>query len=307
MRRLALLGLVFWTARLAAQGPPVFRGAADLVNVIVSVSNPKDLPVPGLAKDAFVVLEDGKRQEIALFTTEEQPISVALVLDTSGSMEDKIDDLRDAVHHFINGLKSRDEMFLLRFSNTVELLSEPGDSRDRLRRAVDRLRPVGGTALFDGVAEGIATLQQAHHDKRALLLVTDGNDNASRIGRREVTSMLARSEVLLYGLGIGHGERGSFGHDSDRVDIDLLERLADPTGGRSMLLEAAHRNGVDRIDEAVEGIGAELRQQYSLGYYSTNTAKDGTFRRIQVKVSDSSYRVHARSGYFAPKSRGHVQ
>ena len=138
--------------------------------------------------------------------------------------------------------------------------------------------------------------------------MTDGNDTSSRIRPRDAYAFVAKSEVLLYGLGIGHGERGSFGHglfgQADRVDVGVLERLTDPTGGRSYLLEEAHSKGVDRIDQTVRQIGDELRQQYSLGYYPTNPAKDGTFRRIQVRPGNSSYRVRARSGYFAPKAIG---
>ena len=304
MMRSTACALIAWLATIASGSSQVFRSATDLVNMTVTVYDKNGGPIAGLGRDAFTVLEDGKPQQIAFFTTEERPISVAIVLDTSGSMVDKIDDVRDAVLHFIGSLKPEDEVFLLRFSTDVEVLSEPGDSRDRLRRAIDRLRPSGGTALFDAVVEGIDELQRARHDKKALLLVTDGNDNSSRIRQRDALDHVVKSEVLLYGLGIGHGEGGSFGHDllgqSDRVDIGILERLADPTGGRSYLLEDAHRKGVDRIDQTVRQIGDELRQQYSLGYYPTNAAKDGTFSRIQVKMSNSSYRVHARSGYFAP-------
>lgn len=308
MARLVALGLVAWLATTAAGSSQVFRSATDLVNVTVTVYDKAGATIAGLAKDAFTILEDGKPQEIAFFTTEERPISVAIVLDTSGSMVDKIDDVRDAVLHFVERLKAEDEVFLLRFSTDVEVLAEPGDSRDRVRRAIDRLRPNGGTALFDAVVEGVSELQRARHDKKALLLVTDGNDNSSRTRPRDAFNFVTKSEVLLYGLGIGHGERGSFGHDllgqNDRVDIGVLERLADPTGGRSYLLEEAHRKGVDRIDQTVRQIGDELRQQYSLGYYPTNISKDGSFRRIQMRMTNASYRVRARSGYFAPKAPG---
>ena len=306
MAKVAALGVVAWLATTSASNPQIFRSATDLVTVTVTVYDKSGATIAGLARDAFSILEDGRPQEIAFFTTEERPISFAIVLDTSGSIVYKIDDVRDAVGHFIDGLKPDDEVFLLRFSTDVEVLSEPGDNRDRLRRAVDRLRPGGGTALFDAVVEGVSELQRGHHDKKALLLVTDGNDTSSRIRPRNASDFVAKSEVLLYALGIGHGERGSFGHDlfghADRVDIGVLERLADPTGGRSYLLEEAHKKGVDRIDQTVRQIGDELRQQYSLGYYPTNAAKDGTFRRIQVKPSNASYRVRARSGYFAPKA-----
>ena len=297
-------------AVIAVQRPALraqtFRSTTDLVNVTATVLDKRGVPVFGLAQQDFTLFEDGKPQGITFFTAEQQPISVAIVVDTSGSMVDKIDDVRDAVQHFVDRLAPADEVALLRFSTDVELLIEFGDSRDRARRAIDRLRPNGGTALFDAVVAGLEEVRRGKHQKKALLLVTDGNDNASRIRQRDAIDAATKSEVLVYGLGIGHGEGGSFGHDrfdqQDRVDIGLLERLSERTGGRSYLLEEAHKKGVDLVDQTVQQVGSELRQQYSLGYYPTNTAADGTFRKIEVKVTNRDYRVRAKSGYMAPKA-----
>lgn len=303
-RSLAILTIVLGTAGVGRS--QVFRSTIDLVNVTATVVDKNGDPLRGLTKADFTVLEDGKPQEVTFFSADEQPMSVAIVLDTSGSMVDKIDDARDAVVHFATGLKPDDEMWLLRFSTDVQVLSEPGDSRDRVERALNRVRAGGGTALFDAVAEGLDSVKGGRHQKKAVLLITDGNDNSSGLRQRDAIDLVVRSEVLAYGLGIGHGERGSFGHDlfdrQDRVDIDVLRKLTDPTGGRSFLLEEAHSKGVDRIDEAVQKVREELRVQYSLGYYSTNTARDGVFRRIQVKPGRPNDRVRAKSGYFAPKS-----
>lgn len=302
---IVLVALVFvgGPALLRSQ---TFRSKTDLVNVTATVVDNNGMPVLGLDRQDFAVFEDGKPQTIQFFTAEAQPISVALVVDTSGSMVDKIDDVRDAVLHFIDTLQPDDEVFLLRFSTDVQVLTEPGDNRDRTRRAIDRLRPNGGTALFDAVVEGLDELRHGRHQKKALLLITDGNDNSSRIRQRDAVEAARRAEVLVYGLGIGHRDRGSFGHglfdQPDRVDIGLLERLSEPTGARSYLLEQAHRKGVDLVDHTVQQIGQELRQQYSVGYYSTNTAADGTFRKITVTVSRRDVRVRAKSGYVAPSA-----
>lgn len=299
---LQVLGVL--TALHAQVGGQVFRSATDLINVTAAVVDRNGVPATGLKKEDFIVLEDGVPQNVAFFSAEELPASFALVVDTSGSMIDKIDDVRDALAHFVDQMKPEDEVSLLRFSTDVEVLVRPGESREDVRRAIGQLRPSGATALLDAVGEGLSALRQARYPKRALLLITDGNDNQSRLRERDAIALVTKSEVLLYALGIGHSERGSFGHDlfgqADRVNGRLLEDLANPTGGRSYLLEEAHRGGVDLIDRTVQQIGDELRRQYSLGYYPTNTNKDGTFRRIEVKVRPAGYRVRAKTGYFAP-------
>lgn len=303
-RRAALWLVSVVMAVHAHVGAQVFRSTTDLINVTAAVVDRNGAPATGLKKEDFIVLEDGVPQDVAFFSAEELPASVALVVDTSGSMVDKIDDVRDALAHFVDRMKPEDEVSLLRFSTDVEVLVRPGDSRDTVRRAIGYLRPSGGTALLDAVAVGLSELRQARYSKRALLLITDGNDNQSRLRERDAIALVTKSEVLLYALGIGHSERGSFGHDvfgeADRVDGRLLEHLANPTGGRSYVLEEAHRRGVDLIDRTVQQIADELRQQYSLGYYPTNPNKDGTFRRIDVKVRPAGYRVRAKTGYVAP-------
>ena len=117
--------------------------------------------------------------------------------------------------------------------------------------------------------------------------------------------MAKQSEAIIYALGIGHGEKGSFGHLNrfqDTVDIDALRQLAEPTGGRAVLLEGKHKkNGVDQIDQAASEVSAELRNQYTLGYYPTNKKKDGTFRLVEVRAKDRNYIVRTRIGYLAPK------
>lgn len=288
----------------------VFRSTTDLVSVWTTVVDRNGRAVTSLTADAFTVKEEGVPQQIAFFRAEDQtPLSVAIVVDTSGSMVDKLGDVQDALRHFVQLLRSEDEVFLLRFSDSVELLAD-ADDRPRLNQWIARLRTGGGTALFDAVREGAETVTRGRNTKRVVLLITDGNDTNSRSRKRDAVDAITRSETLLYAVGIGHGESGSFGHDvfgrghggvasqQDRIDGGTLQDLAEPTGGRHFVLEQAHRGGRDLIDDAVQEIANELRHQYTLGYYPANLQPDNKFRRVTVETNDRSLRVRARRGYF---------
>ena len=294
---------------LTQEGPPptqIFRSETDLVTLTATVTDTAGKHVANLQKRDFAVFEDGVRQEVAFFGSGDvTPVSIAIVVDTSGSMVDKLDDVEDAIKHFLRTIKPEDEIFILRFNERVELVAAFTGQREQLfRRALGNLRANGGTALYDALAEGLDTVANGIHKKKAVLLLTDGNDTASQMSRRDASELASSSEVLVYSLGIGHGERGSFGHLSfghpDTVDIRVLEGFSTVTGGRAYMLEDAHRGGVDRIDEAVREVASELRQQYTLSYYPTNAKKDGRYRRIKVETTNSRYRVRTRAGYRAP-------
>lgn len=279
-----------------------FRATADLVRVTVTVTDRTGDSVAGLRKEDFAIEEDGRPQDIALFQRDEDtPFSVAIALDTSGSMEDKLDDAQDAVVHFVSQTRETDDVWVLTFSYGVNTIATPQDSRERVLRDIRRLEANGGTALYDAVAQGVGALAGSERDKKVLLLITDGNDTTSRLSRRDAQDRLRRSDVIMYALGIGHGERGSFGHGvldfNDRVDIGTLRSLAEPTGGRAFELEAAHRGGQDLIDRAVTDVARELREQYTLGYYPPADGREG-FHNIKVTTGNRNVRVRARNGYW---------
>ena len=289
-----------------AQEDPIKLGT-DLVTLTATVFDSKGKYIANLKKEDFTVFEEGVRQEVSFFSPDERiPVSIGVIFDTSGSMVDKLDDVQDAVKHFIETTKPADEIFIIRFSSGVEVVSDFTDQKPRLRRTIDNLEANGSTALYDALHEGLQKVRQGKHKKKALLLVTDGNDTASDISQREVQELSKKSEVLVYCLGIGHGGRGSFGHilgrDKDAVDINVLRSFSDATGGRSYLLEGEHHaGGVDRIDQAVLEVSSELRQQYSLGYYPTNKKKDGSYRNIKVQMANPGYNVRTRKGYWAAR------
>ena len=301
---LALLATIIGDRTVGgSQDQPVFRARTDLVTITATVTNARGERVANLSKSDFTVLEEGTSQDIAVFSSDEEtPVSFAIVVDTSGSMEDKLDDVEDALRHIVDRARPDDQIFLIRFSSDTETLGEySGRDRRAFESALRRLEAQGGTALFDAVISGVAAVADARHRKRAIILVTDGNDTASHSSRRDARDAARGSELLLYALGIGHRAGRSFGHGflghEDRVDIDTLRDVAEPTGGRGFMLDDAHRGGVDLIDQAVSEIGTELRQQYSIGYYPKNPGKEGEFRRIRVTVRDPAMKVRAREGY----------
>lgn len=221
-------------------------------------------------------------------------------------MEDKIEEVEDAVIHFIETTQPQDEIFLIQFNFHADVVEDLTGDRQRLRRAIRRLRARGGTALYEAVVLGLEHLQQGRHRKKALLVITDGNDTTSQIGLRDAVNTAQHSEAIIYALGIGHGERGSFGHFEgifkDTVDAGVLRQFTEATGGRTFVLEGAHhRGGVDLIDQACQQVSAELRNQYTLAYHPKNKKQDRTYRQIQVKVRNGDYTVRTRAGYYAPR------
>ncbi len=293
-------------------GDETIRIDTDLVVLNATVTNERGRFVANLKQSDFSVYEDGVKQQLEYFNTgDREPISLGIIFDTSGSMVDKIDGVRDAVEHFVKAVAPGDEIFLIQFSNRADLVQDFTDDKRRILSAVDRLRPIGSTALYDAIVMGLDRIGEGKHRKRALMLLTDGNDTSSRIKLKDAVELARESEVIIYALGIGHGERGSFGHgghgggiifgrqNRDTVDMDVLRAFADATGGEAFFLENAHRGGRDLVDEAALQVADELKQQYTLGYYPTNTRKDGSFRKIRVEALNKSLRVRTRRGYYA--------
>lgn len=283
----------------------VVRIDTELVTLTATVTDARGRYIANLKQSDFSIYEDGVKQEVAYFNTGDRlPVSLGILFDASGSMVDKIDGVRDAVEHFVKSVARGDEIFLVRFSDEAELVQDFTDDRKLILRTVERLEAQGKTALYDAIVMGLRRVTEGKHSKRALLLVTDGNDTTSSVNLQDTLAMARKSEVTIYALGIGHGERGSFGHDQvkDEVDMKVLRAFADTTGGNAYFLENAHEGGRDRIDEAAAEVATELKQQYTLGYRPSNRKRDGAFRQIKVELSDRSLRVRSKRGYYAARA-----
>jgi Ca-activated chloride channel family protein len=309
-----------------------FKSGVELINVSASVSDSSGRFVAGLQREDFVVYEDDRLQTVTHFSAERVPVSLGIVLDTSGSMAgDKIVAARGALNRFTRDLLDpEDEIFLYRFSNYPVLVQEWTKDRRRLTGAIAGITPNGGTAMYDAIAEGIPLAARGSNRKKALVLISDGNDTSSQTSVREVRQLIRESEVLVYAIGIdGDGESvrprlptrprtpspipfpfprrgpgfpgpvrpqipGTWGvPDDDRVNVVALREMTDDSGGRTEIIRDARD-----LEPATAGIADELSKQYYLGYTSTGT-KDGRWHSIRVEIRNHKYRVRARRGYIA--------
>ena len=275
-------------------GPVVVN--TDLVTLIVSVTDGSAHSIIGLDKGMFTIFDEKVTQEITFFSDADAPISIAIVFDLSESMRgEKIRQAREALNRFMNTSLDSDEYFLIVFNDQPQVLFEgTGDIKavmDKLSRAESH----GSTALFDACYVAVERLSRGAHSKRALLLITDGEDNNSRYSLGETRELLKESDVMVYSIGIDPmrvtGKAGA------RVR-HTLEGLAEITGGK-----AFYPSNAAKMDETFEQIALELRQQYSIGYRPRNFSGDGKWHRIKVKVTPPSGTKHlsvrSRAGYYA--------
>lgn len=294
------------TGAQESQAPSTIKIETDLVTLTATVLDRGDRPIVDLEKSDFLLYEDGVAQDIAVFQKEDVPVSLGILFDTSGSMVDKIDEVKDAVIHLINTTNAADDIFVMQFSTEAFVVQNFTGDRQALAATIGTLRARGSTALYEAILKGSEYVQHGQHKKRALIVITDGNDTSSEISLEQALDTAVGTEVLIYCLGIGHGEHGSFGHleglFKGTVDIDVLRRFSNLTGGRALLVEGPHfKHGVDQIDQACQSLSAELRRQYALGYYPHNKTHDGKYRRIRVEVRKEKLKVRARDSYFAPR------
>jgi Ca-activated chloride channel family protein len=313
---------------VSAQDAFRFRSGVELINVTATVTDGDGRFVPNLTKNDFTLYEDGKQQEITHFSNERVPVSLGILLDASGSMTpDKMSAARAAIDRFIFDLLGpEDELFFIEFANAPRLTQQWTTDRRQISRAVARVNPSGGTAIYDAVAEALPFAEAGQNRKKALLVISDGNDTNSNTGVSELRQLIRESEVLVYALGVDgtarssspatrppqmpvpipfpfpRGRRPTFPQiggtwsragGSERVNGDALRQITDDTGGRTEIVR-----GFDGLDAATARIADELSKQYYLGY-SSSAEKDNRWHAIKLEVRDRRLTVRARRGYVA--------
>ena len=281
-------------AKTPARDPFQISVNVNLVALNATVRDRRGQFVPGLREQDFEVYEDGVRQSIRLFRHEDTAVTVGLVIDHSGSMRHKLVEVIAAARTFVESSSKDDEMFVVNFNEHVAL-GLPGATRFTNRPAMlaDAISnaPVRGmTALYDAIAKAWEQLQTGTRDRRALVVISDGGDNASARSLTEVLKMAGQSSVPIYGVGIFDDE------DMDR-NPQVLRHLAHATGG-----EAFFPNRLDELVATCVRIARDIRQQYTLGYVSSNETRPGAYRAIKVVAREPGQRklsVRTRAGYIA--------
>jgi Ca-activated chloride channel family protein len=269
----------------------------DLITLTVTVTDIYGRFVSGLNKNAFSVLDEKQPQEITYFSDDDSPVSVGVIFDVSGSMSgDKVRRARDALSHFIQTSHDRDEYFLIAFNNRAQLLMDRTRDGNAVLDKLTFVQTKNNTALYDACYLGVERVQRGAHPKRALLLISDGQDNNSRYTFNELRRVLKESDVVLYAIGILGG--GDVGSSLGMEGQSILDELAGVSGGK-----AFYPRGPAEMDDIFEQIALELRHQYSIGYRPANFANNGKWHRIKVKVNPPRglprLFVRSKEGYYA--------
>jgi len=293
-----------FTAVLWASAQDGLRVDVRLVNIYATVIDTSGRYVRSLKKNDFIVEEDGRRQLLSHFDqNQDTPVSMGIVLDTSGSMRLKIDTAVDAVDRFVRTIHPDDDIFLEGFDSEPYLLQDFTNDRTKLRKALRKTDLGYGTALYDAMEQALIKIKSGVNNKRAILLVTDGQDTISHAGFADVRQRIRESELLVYSLGISpqpdlpSPNRGGFG-GRDTVDMNVLKTFAADSGGRAYLVSDDMLGGKNsQFEKILQQIAEELRNQYTLAYYPPH-ADDGQFHTISVRTRYGYY-VRARRGYVA--------
>ena len=280
-------------ARISNQ---TYRVSVDLVNILCSVfdKNTNSL-VTNLTRDDFSIYEDGQKQEIKNFARETNlPLTIAMLIDTSDSVAPKLKFEQEAATSFFQSvLREKDRACLVEFDSGVTLLQDFTEDPNKLAKEIRKLKAAGGTALYDAIHMTCNEKLIREMGRKAIIILSDGEDESSNVSFHQALEMALRSESTIFAISVSKG--GFFGVEASREGDTILKDMARETGGRVFFPFK-----VDELEDAFRQINQELRSQYSIGYYSTNTARDGSYRKIDIKVSEKGFKLNHRKGYYAP-------
>ncbi len=287
--------------------PGVYRSNAtiqvhsDLVLIPVTVTDNKGRVVAGLEKEHFTLFEDTEQQEITHFAAEDAPASIGIVFDASDSMGPRMAKAREAVHALLRAANPADEFFLVRFSSEARLVVPMTERQEEIQSRVDSLQVSGTTALLDGVRLAMLEMKDAHYTRKAIIIISDGEDNASRWTVGQLKAAVREEDILIYSIRISESADAYVVYPPQRLTGSaLLNEISSQTGGR--LFEVTK---LKQLPDIAEKIGGWLRNQYVLGYVPNQATKDGSYRKVQLKLArPKGYpKMHAvwRQGYYAPK------
>jgi Ca-activated chloride channel family protein len=282
--------------------PPIFEAGIEIIQLAVSVMDAHNRYVTGLRENDFAVFEDGVRQDLTLFNHDDIPISLALMLDTSASMDEKMKDVQDAAVRFVRTLRPQDKARVMQFNDRPTTLQDFTNDVSSLESAVRRTESSGPTLLHNAlyvVLKDLAREKKAGElRRRAIVMLSDGEDTGSLVTDEQVLELARQTEINIYAIAL----RGSRGGDRNRMSFSqaahLLTAMARETGG-----QVYFPNSISELDSVYDRIAEELRTQYSLGYVSTNKRRDGRWRRVVVRAPErDDLQIRHKIGYYAPRT-----
>ena len=273
------------------------RIKTDLVTLTLTVTDPYGRYVSGLGKTNFIITDNNQEQEISYFSDSDSPVSIGIIFDVSGSMnKEKIAKARKALERFVATSHPSDEYFLIAFNSRAQMLMDRTRDGEALVRKLTLVQPKNNTALYDAVYLGVEKVTRGAHQKRALLIISDGQDNASRYNFGEVRRLMKESDVVTYAVGIQ--DRGDSSSMLGMQGQAFLDELTSVSGGKSF-----YPITDVEMDEIFERIALELRHQYSIGYVPKDFKADGKWRKVKVKMKPPRglprLSVRGREGYYA--------
>ena len=297
-------GLICTSVPRLRAAQDTLKVAVDLVNVQFSVTDRRGHFIPGLTAQDFKVEEDGRRQEIRNFAREnELPLTLALLIDTSPSVRPIFEEEKITAVGFLESiLRPKDLALVIGFDREVTMVQDYTENANLLKRAITGLEIGGGTSIYDAVY--LASREKLHDEagRKAIILISDGEDTTSKIRLNEALVAAHQSDTVIYAISnavsggfFPYGRRGRMGGFGG--DLGTLRKFSDETGGSTFVV-----NNENNFKKVFDQIAQELRSQYSLGYVSINTARDGKYRQIRITAREPGYTVKSRKGYYAPRS-----
>ncbi|HLH29708.1 MAG TPA: VWA domain-containing protein [Terriglobia bacterium] len=301
---LLLAALTFASAQNVPDRDYSLAVDVELVQLSVSVLDKHGFPIRGLQREHFAVYEDKVQQDISLFSQEDIPLSVALVIDTSSSMFNKLASVNSAGLTFVRESNPQDETSIVTFGTTATLEQDFTTNTRELGRALSGIVPNGYTALYDAVYLAAKHLrQESAHEKKVLLIISDGEDNDSKYKLKEVLEAIRESKIIVYSIGLLSSDNGGDSYDMFADNgKKALRQLAEVTGG-----SAFFPKGVREVELVCKRIARDLRNQYTIGYKPSNGQLDGSWRKVLVRVNPPktipAAKVRTKQGYYAPVAK----
>lgn len=275
-----------------------FRVSVDLVNILCSVFDKKTNSfITNLTQEDFMVYENGEKQEISNFSRESDlPLTIAMLIDTSRSVGPKLRFEQEAAISFFQSIMTaKDRAMLVRFDSDVDMLQDFTNDPNKMAYQIRKLKAAGGTALYDAIYRVCDEKLIRETGRKAIVIISDGEDESSEMTLHQATEMAVRAEALIFPISVSKG--GFFGVGGREEANTTLKDMAVETGGRTFFPFK-----VEDLEDAFHQINQELRSQYSIGYSSTNAVRDGSYRKVSIKIPEKGLRINYRRGYYAPKN-----